>query len=342
MIGTRLLRPILGVVLSIVCLALLARPVFLGDVSLDDVVASLRSADPAVLVPAIALYFVGTLVRSIRWQALLARRHLGLGLLFRTLVIGLMVNDLLPARVGELARALLLARNGSVPVGTSLASILVERILDGLALTALLGVSIVMVGADSSLVQLAGAAGVVFVGAFAVIICAAALPDLSRRAARALLRPLPSRWEMRLAGFTDAVVDGLRPMARPATAVQVLALSLLAWAVEGSMYVVILAGFQIPGGLAAAFMGAAVANLATLVPSAPGYIGTFDLALQAVLTGVFAAPAAAAAGATLVVHLALVLPVVVAGLFFLWREDLTLTDLHRRPRSAEGASIAGR
>jgi len=336
LIGTRLLRPILGVVLSIVCLALLARTVSPGDV-----VARLREAAPAVLVPAIALYFVGTLVRSIRWQALLARRHLGLGLLFRTLVIGLMVNDLLPARVGELARALLLARNGSVPVGTSLASILVERVLDGLALTALLGASIVMVGADSWLVQLAGAAGVVFVGALAVVICAAALPELARRAARALFRPLPSRWEVRLAGFTDAVVDGLRPMARPATAVQVLALSLLAWAIEGSMYFVILAGFQIPGGLAAAFMGAAVANLATLVPAAPGYIGTFDLALQAVLTGVFAAPAAAAAGATLVVHLALVIPVVVVGLFFLWRENLTLADLHRRPRRAEGAPIAG-
>ena len=336
MIGTRLLRPILGVALSIACLALLAR-----TVSPADVASRLREADAGVLAPAIALYFVGTLVRSVRWQALLGRRRLGLGLLFRTLVIGLMVNDLLPARVGELARALLLARNGSVPVGTSLASILVERVLDGLALTAFLGASIVMVGADGWLVQLAGAAGVVFIGAMVVVICAAALPDPSRRAARALFRPLPSRWEGRVGAFLDAAIDGLRPMARPATAARVLGLSLLAWAIEGTMYFVILAGFQISGGLAAAFMGAAVANLATLIPSAPGYVGTFDLALQAVLTGVFATPAAAAAGATLVVHLALVVPVVVAGLFFLWREDLTLADLHRRPRESQGSPIAG-
>jgi uncharacterized membrane protein YbhN (UPF0104 family) len=130
-------------------------------------------------------------------------------------------------------------------------------------------------------------------------------------------------------------------MARPVVAAQVLLLSAFAWVSEASMYLVILAGFQIPGGLPAAFMGTAVANLATLVPAGPSYIGTFDLALQSVLTGVFAAPAAAAASATLVIHVVLVLPVVAAGLILLWRENLTLTQL-QRPGHTPPAPIAGR
>jgi uncharacterized protein (TIRG00374 family) len=305
------------------------------------VAARLRDADPWVLVPAVALYFLGLLARSVRWRALLGGT-LELGLLFRTLVIGLMVNDLFPIRLGEIARALLLARNASVPIGTSLASILVERVLDGLALAALLAVSIAMVGAAGWLVQLAGVAAILFAAATAVLIGAAAAPRIARRAAHALIRPLPDRWEERVAHLVDDAIDGLRPIARPAIAVQVFVLSILAWISEAGMYLVILTAFQIPGGLAAALMGTAVANLATLVPAGPSYIGTFDLALQSVLTGIFGAPAAAAASATLVIHLVLVVPVVVAGLFLLWRENLTLAELRRRPARTAPAPIAGR
>src|SRR5688572_23257371 len=95
----RWLRPLVGIAVSGLCVVLLLRAVSLAEVG-----ESLRAGNPLVLVPAVALYFVGSLVRSLRWRALLHHHVVGVWLLFRILIIGLMVNDLAPLRLGEVAR----------------------------------------------------------------------------------------------------------------------------------------------------------------------------------------------------------------------------------------------
>jgi uncharacterized protein (TIRG00374 family) len=318
-----LVRAAVGIGISAVCLVLLLR----GQ-PLDQIGSRLAAGHLVVLIPAIALYFVGTFVRSVRWRVLLSLHPAPLGLLFRTLVIGLTVNDLLPARLGEVARVFLLARDGHVPVGTSLASIVVERVLDGIALTAILALGILLAGA-TGLVWLAQLTSAIFAAATVGLLWAAFVPNQARQVGYGITGLAPASFSLRLRKLVDGVLDGLTPMGRASTALPVLALSLIAWLVETGMYVVIMYGFEVPGGIAAAFLGAGAANLATLVPAAPGYAGTFDLALQRVLTDVFLAPEAGATAYTLV-HLVLVVPVVLLGLFFLWREDLSLGDLGRR------------
>ena len=140
------LRPLVGVAISAACLFALART----GVSLQDVGSRLEHGNPAVLLPAVALYLGALFVRSVRWGFLLPGRSLSPWLLFRTLVIGFMVNDILPLRLGEVARIVLLARNASTPVGVSFASIIVERVLDGLALIALLALGMVLLGRAES------------------------------------------------------------------------------------------------------------------------------------------------------------------------------------------------
>jgi hypothetical protein len=312
--------------ISVVFLAL-----FLRSVSPGDVLASLREVNPLFLLPAVALYFVGTLVRAVRWQRLFPGRPLSVRLLFRTLLIGLMVNDVLPGRVGELARVFLLSRNASVPVGVSVATIVAERVLDGIALTAILGAGVLLSGVGGWLLQLALVSTLLFAVAAAGLVWAALVPGPARWLGYRLAALAPATLAVRLRTVVDGVLDGLRGVTNPVVAVQVIGLSLIAWSIEASMYVVIMEGFHLPGGMAAGLMGASVANLATLVPSSPGYVGTFDFALQSVLVGVFGAPSAEATSYTLVVHAALLVPVVLVGLFFLWRENLTLPELSRRP-----------
>jgi hypothetical protein len=91
-------------------------------------------------------------------------------------------------------------------------------------------------------------------------------------------------------------------------------------------------GFGLGSGPASALLGMAAANLGTMVPSSPGFVGTFDLPLQAVLTDMFRVDAAAATSYTIVVHSALILPVVVVGLVLLWREGLSLGEVSQRLR----------
>jgi len=155
------------------------------------------------------------------------------------------------------------------------------------------------------------------------------------------IRFLPDKWHDPLERLMDSGLTGLRAMGHPLAAIQVLLLSLGAWILEAGMYRVIMTGFQVPGSMAASVMGAGVANLATLVPSSPGYVGTFDVALQKVLDDVFNWPSVAAVAFTFTVHLVLIVPVVLLGLFFLWRENISIPELTRRPRGAAGAPVAG-
>jgi hypothetical protein len=104
------------------------------------------------------------------------------------------------------------------------------------------------------------------------------------------------------------------------------------------MYRVVMEGFQVPGGMAASVMGTGVANLATLIPASPGYVGTFDAALTWVLVNSFASPSADAGAYTIAIHVLLIVPVVVLGLFFLWREDISLPDIMHRPARTSGAA----
>lgn len=331
----RWLRPLVGITISGLCLLLLLRAVSLAEVG-----ESLRAGNPLVLVPAVALYFLGSLVRSFRWQALLHGQPVGLWLLFRTLIIGLMVNDLVPLRLGEVARVFLLARNASVPVGTSLASIVVERVFDGVALTALLGVGIVLSGLEGWLLQLAGASTLLFATATAGLMWAAIWPRPARRLGYWVAGVVPGRIGAILHSLVDGLLDGLAPLAHAGIAFRVLGLSVLAWTIEALMYVVVMFGFPVPGGLAAGFIGTAAANLASLVPAAPGYVGTFDLALREVLVGLFGATLADATSYTIVVHLTLIVPVVLVGLFFGWRENLRLPGMGPPPPPSATPPVA--
>src|SRR5204863_4413553 len=113
----------------------------------DQLSAALASADWRPIVPAVALYFVGVWFRSMRWGLLLPEHSVRTTTLFRSLVVGFTVNNLLPLRMGEVARAYLLARWCRIPYGSTVASLLVERVLDGLSLALLLLVALTLVPA---------------------------------------------------------------------------------------------------------------------------------------------------------------------------------------------------
>src|ERR1700716_2835845 len=109
-----------------------------------QVLAALAAADWRLLPVAIGLYFVGVWLRSARWGLLLPGHLVTTSTLFRALVVGFTVNNLLPLRMGEIARAYLLSRWCRISYGSTVASLLVERVLDGLSLALLLLVALTL------------------------------------------------------------------------------------------------------------------------------------------------------------------------------------------------------
>ncbi len=326
-VNRRHLRLALGFGVSAVFVALLLR-----TVDLSDLAAAMAAADFRLVVPSIALYFAGLWVRSLRWGLLVPRGSASTGTLFRALVVGFTVNNLLPARLGEVARAYLLGRWCGVAYGTTLASIVVERILDGLALAALLLAALLVVpDAPPYLLVLGLTVGGAFAAGATLLLLATwrleSIAILGRRLAGVLPPRVAALSERLATSFARGLklVRGWRLLARLAV------LSVLAWTCELALFYVLMLGFPLPASVPLAVVGGAAANFATLVPSSPGYVGTFDAVLVKVLVDVSAGsvtPEQATAYA-LVVHATLLVPVILLGALILWRSNVSLKQIAR-------------
>jgi glycosyltransferase 2 family protein len=307
----------------------------------DQLTAALSSADWRPIVPAVALYFVGVWLRSARWRLLLPGHSVRTATLFRALVVGFTVNNLLPLRMGEIARTYLLARWCRIPYGATIASLVVERVLDGLSLAVLLLVSLTLVTAPGYLLVVGVlAAGGFLAGALLLALAAwraTALVDLARFFARFL----PARFGAVLTRLATSFARSLALVHDPRRLPALLALSLLAWCFELGLFFVLLLSFRLPASYPLALLVGSAANFATLVPSSPGYVGTFDGVLINVLRDVAGIAAGQAAAYDVVVHAALFLPVVVVGTLVLWRSHVTIEQITHAPQRATATTAGG-
>jgi hypothetical protein len=294
--------------------------------------AALGRANYLWLGPAVLLYLAGLWVRALRWRALLTPvQKLPLGSLFGILSIGFLVNNILPARLGEIARAVLVGRRHEVSRSATLATVVLERIFDGIVMLLFLGVATVAaggrVGSDwlGVLVPLTAAA---FGGAGIALGVLALAPTLALGIAARLLAPFPPRAREAALAFAAKFITGLGVLGDLKLAAITLATSTLAWLLEAGVYVAVGQAFGLRSELDAYLLALAVANLGTMIPSSPGYVGTFD-ALVARSLGIFGVDGALALAYALLVHISIWLPPTLIGFFYLWRYNLRLSKLTR-------------
>lgn len=302
--------------------------------------AVLSAADWGLIPAAIGLYFVAVWVRSVRWGLLLPEYSVPTITLFKALVVGFTVNNLLPLRVGEVARAFLLARWCQVPYGTTVASLVVERVLDGLALAILLLTALTLVPSAPGYLLVAGVlAAALFLTCAVLLALAAWRASAIMAVAGFFARRLPVRFGALIEQLATRFARALAMVHSPSRLVRLLAMSLLAWSLELGLFYVLLLSLKLPASYPLALLVGSAANFATLVPSSPGYAGTFDSVLIKVLGDVANIPAGPAAAYDLVVHATLFLPVVVLGTLVLWRSHMTFTQITHSPdRSAAGSA----
>lgn len=283
----------------------------------------LREAQYVYLLPALLVYFAGVWVRAVRWHYLLSpTRGVPASRLFPVVVIGYMANDVLPARMGEFVRVYALDQREGIRKTTGLATVFVERVFDGLAMLAFMGTVALFVPFVPLLQQVAALTAALFVGLIAFVFALAVQPARTESVIMRLVKLLPGRMHAPLERLVGAGLAGLHVMRSGRAVAAVLGLSLLAWLCEAGMYYLIALGFfpEIP--FYVMLLTVAVANLGTMIPSSPGYVGTFD-ALAVLTLGLFGVASGAALGYTAVLHLALIVPVTLLGFYYLWHENLS-------------------
>jgi uncharacterized protein (TIRG00374 family) len=301
---------------------------------LADAWEAVRHANYLWIIPGVVVYFGAVWARTWRWHYLLRPlKRVPLGKLFPIVVIGYMGNNVYPARAGEFIRAYVLKRNENVSASASFATIVVERIFDGIVMLIFVLVALPLAPSLPDWLRRVVILGsVAFFGALVVFLALASAPKRFAAVYNGIVsRFVPARLRPGVVGILDRFVEGLACLRSPLDLLMVFVTSLVIWLTETVKYWFVMHAFPghgFPVSFFALMLMNGVVNLATTIPSAPGYVGTFDTPGIEVLK-VFGVEAATAAGYTVVLHVALWLPITLLGFWYLAREGLRWSDFSK-------------
>lgn len=307
---------------------------FFARADLGELGSALATADYRYAVPALAIYFVGVWLRAMRWRyLLLPLRSLPSHRLFSIVVIGYMVNNILPLRAGELVRAYILGEKEGLSKAAVLATIAVERTFDGLTLLLFVALVALVLPLASWLSDAVRAVALLFIGALALLLAMALRESWAQRITAFAARFLPQGAAQRGVALLELFLSGLHSLRHPRLAALALAMSALSWLAEAGMYYLVGLSFGLGQSFVVLILVTSAANLAISLPSSQGGIGPFEYFAAATLT-LFGVAAATASAYALALHALLLLPVIGLGLALLWMENLSLSEVARL-RAAE-------
>ena len=315
----------LGVVISVLFLGLALRGLQFGEMW-----TALQDAVYWWLIPGLIVYFMAVWVRAWRWHYMIRPiKNIPTKTMFPITCIGYMGNNIYPARAGEFLRAILLKRKEGVPISTSLATIIVERVFDGVVMLGFVFLNLPMLatltmdsGFSGSIQTLALWGAGIFLAALIFFLLAAMLPKQAEKLMRwGITTFVPKKFRDGLLSFALKFLGGLEALRSPREALMIFITTVIIWLLETLKYWFVMHAFNFTVSFFALMLMNGIVNLATTIPSAPGYIGTFDAPGIAVLKA-FGIDAGTATGYTLVLHAALWLPITLLGAYYMWREGI--------------------
>lgn len=335
---TRALQLLLGIAVSALCVWLSMK-----DVRFGEVLAALRGANAAGFVGVMFITLFGFWLRAVRWGYFIqAGRRLAIGSLFSSTMIGFMANNVLPFRLGEFVRPWALARRENLSKSTLLATVVVERAVDMLTLLGIFGVSMIV----HPIAENTDAGRLVQWGARLLVALCVALTlfviavernrALAQAVVRFVTRPLPDSAGARVTHVLEHFLEGLglfRDLRRLAI---VFALSFtmflcFAFALGVSLWSL---GIMLPWY--AGLVMLVITSIGIMVPAAPGYIGTLNIACTAGLA-LFGVGKSQSVPFSWFYFFSQWLPITAVGLVYLNREGLSLRSLGEVPTEGEAA-----
>jgi len=326
-------KVILGTVISILSLAISIRTFDLGEIW-----RALQQAHYPWIVPAVLLYLGALAARTMRMKVLFRpERIIPFNELLATMSMGRGANNIYPFRVGEIVRWALFNRLNTISGSLALASILIERVFDGLTMLLLLVIVIFTGGIPAQWQNVAWGAlalfGVALGGIYALVLWPRQVQALTDWLIEHLA---PAPFRERLQQISTQLVLSFATIKSVTSLTWVLAFSITVWTFETAMYRTMMIAFGIDVTFHRLLLMSAAANLATSLPSAPGNIGTFDGAVILTLKPVIGESLAIAYVSLL--HAALWSTETFAGLYFMWRTGTgrqELAQLATRERSSK-------
>jgi hypothetical protein len=249
--------------------------------------------------------------------------------MFPVITIGYAGNNIFPARAGEVLRSFILKRRENVSMSASLATIIVERIFDAVVMMAFVFVNLRELanftsksGFIGNIQTVAVWGTIIFFGALIVFLIAAMLPQKIAKVGLWIIEKLiPNRFHTQLVELTNKFIDGLASLRSPANVLMVFFTSMVIWLLETGKYWFLMHAFEFRVSFFALMLVNGLVNLATTIPGAPGYIGTWEAVIVAVLLA-YNVSGGEALGYAVVLHIALWLPITLLGSYYLTKEGI--------------------
>jgi uncharacterized protein (TIRG00374 family) len=333
----------------VLALALGLLVLFLYNVDLRGVLREIIHAQPEWLALSLVTMFVNLAVRAWRWQYLL--EPLGMPSFinaFRATAVGFAASSILPARAGEVIRPYFLARHERMSATGAFATIILERVLDMLAVLALLATYLFFSGehqtaanavAFEAVKWAGGTAAVAAITVFIVLFVLAGNPARLAATLGRLEQVLPSKLAGLLARIAEKFASGLAAVRQPGRLLVALALSLPLWlSIAVGIWAVAVA-FRLAIPFTGSFLIIALLVIGVAVPT-PGAVGGFHAMFRIGATTFFGASEDAAVGAAIVLHALTIGPTLMLGLFYAAQEGLNIAGMRQLADQAEPGPTA--
>ena len=314
----------LGILLSIGLVALIVT-----HFDMEEALGAIRVADPLWLALATLAYCSLFPLRGHRWAKLLAPiKPVGVRTSTEVFLIGFMSNNVLPARLGDVARALVLARRERVPASATFSNVMLERIFDGLVVVGILSAVLAI---DPPQAPWVGPVGVGMAALFSGALLASILIAWREQDVVRMARAIAG---VRAAAIVEKLGRGLHTLKSARQTFEILLLSAAIWILEVVVYLLLQRAFGMtisPLGMAFVM---SILTLGLTAPSAPGFVGVFEgLVIVGVSLFGISAPLATAFAITL--HLIHYIPGTLLGLAFAWSSGLKLGELRAAEESMQ-------
>jgi hypothetical protein len=319
--------------LSGMVLAGLGLYIFFRGIKISELLNQIRSIPWWAIACVVLLTFLTLWLRSVRWNLILpqspsaSRRDL-----FGLIMVGFMVNNILPARLGEAARMLLLWKRNKFTVAESIGSVLLERFLDSIVFLSFFFIPAFFMPQLREALPFARPLACVVVAACIALVFYAFSPIKVRSLSKSLLRFFPPKLQHRVLTIGKELVSNLDWIFSLKKSLLMLFLSFCTIACHAVMMIIL--AREATFGFLSGMFGAAWAALGAAIPFSPGYVGTLHAALKhgLIMTGCGAAKAAAVAT---VYHAIGYLTVTIFGLVFIVKMRISFKDIGRAKEELE-------
>lgn len=308
----------------------------LRGVDFAEVLRNIAQGHMGYLAASVLVATAGFLIRALRWKVLLApvRADTTLRSRFAGVSIGFMANNVLPARVGEFARAFALSRMEPVSASAAFGTLVVERFMDGVVLLLFFLIPLMTPGfpAAEALSEGGGAAMLRFAGALVLgvllfLVVLAAFPRQFMVVGERLSVVLPTGFRAEVLAALHGLLGSIGIMRDPRLLLVGFAWSLFFWSWHGFSFWLGMLAFGIDTGWVSAIFTEAVVGFGVAIPSAPGFFGTFHAAAEFALTTVYGVPEAQSLAFAFAYHFGGWIPITLIGLWYAWTLGLSLGDL---------------